>query len=53
MQHACVCIFPSGIAVLKREHQWLLVKPGTRQLLHNLADAVRRSGVPLLPDELP
>lgn len=53
MQHACVCLFPSGIAVLRREHQWPLVKPGTRQLLHNVVDAVRRSGVPLLPDEVP
>lgn len=47
-QHACVCLFPNGIAALKRQQQWPLVKPGTRQLLHTVVDAARRSGVPLL-----
>lgn len=51
LQHACVCLFPEGIAALKRQHQWPLVKPGTRQLLHAVVDAARRSGVPLLADE--
>lgn len=53
MQHSCVCLFPEGIATLKRQLQWSLVKPGTRQLLHAVVDAARRSGVPLLPDEAP
>lgn len=53
MQHACICLFPSGIAALKRQQQWPLVKPGTRQLLHTVVDAARRSGVPMLPDEAP
>ncbi len=47
-QHACVCLFPRGIAALKRLHQWALVKPGSRQLLHPVVDAARRSGVPLI-----
>jgi RES domain len=47
-QHACVCLFPDGIAALRRTQQWPLVKPGTRQLLHTVVDAARRSGVPLL-----
>jgi hypothetical protein len=47
-QHACICLFPNGIAVLKRLQLWPLVKPGTRQLLHAVVDAARRSGVPLL-----
>jgi hypothetical protein len=49
-QHACVCLFPDGIHVLKRQQQWPLVKPGTRQLLQLVVDAARRSGVPLLSD---
>lgn len=47
-QHACVALFPHGIAALRRTQQWPLVKPGTRQLLHTVVDAARRSGVPLL-----
>lgn len=47
-QHACICLFPNGIAALKRQQLWPLVKPGTRQLLHAVVDAARRSGVPLL-----
>ncbi|MDG5975043.1 hypothetical protein H010_07266 [Hydrogenophaga taeniospiralis CCUG 15921] len=47
-QHVCVCLFPNGITALKRQQQWPLVKPGTRQLLHAVVDAARRSGVPLL-----
>lgn len=47
-QHACVCLFPNGITAFKRQQQWPLVKPGTRQLLHAVVDAARRSGVPLL-----
>lgn len=50
-QHACVCLFPGGIATVKRTQHWPLVKPGTRQLLHTVVDAARRSGVPLLGDE--
>lgn len=49
--HACVCLFPEGIAALKRQQQWPLIKPGTQQLLHAVVDAARRSGVPLLGDE--
>ena len=51
LQHACVCLFPSGIPLLKRQQQWPLVKPGTRQMLHAVVDAVRRSGVPLLGED--
>lgn len=51
MQHACICLFPDGIAALKRQQQWPLVKPGTRQLLHAVVDAARRSGVPLLGED--
>lgn len=51
LQHACVCLFPQGIAALRRQHQWPLVKRGSRQLLHAVVDAARRSGVPLLADE--
>jgi len=47
-QHSCICLFPEGIAALKRQHQWPLVKPGSRQLLREVVDAARRSGVPLL-----
>jgi hypothetical protein len=50
MQHACICLFPGGITALKRRQQWPLVKPGTRQLLHVVVDAARRSGVPLMED---
>jgi hypothetical protein len=50
-QHACVALFPDGIAALKRTQQWPLVKPGTRQLLRAVVDAARRSGVPLLDDD--
>lgn len=48
MHHACVCLFPAGIASLKRQQQRPLVKTGTRQLLHAVVDAARRSGVPLM-----
>lgn len=51
LQHACVCLFPEGIAALKRQQQWPLVKPGTCQLLHAVVDAARRSGVPLLDEQ--
>lgn len=51
-QHACVCLFPDGIAALKRTQQWPLVKPGTRQLLHAVVDAARRSGVSLLGEDV-
>lgn len=47
-QHACICLFPNGIAALKRLQLWPLVKPNTRQLLNAVVDAARRSGVPLL-----
>jgi hypothetical protein len=50
-QHACVCLFPEGMASLRRTQSWPLVKPGTRQLLRNVVDAARRSGVPLLSDD--
>lgn len=53
MQHSCICLFPNGISVLKRLQQWPLVKPGTRQLLREVVDAARRSGVPILPDNAP
>lgn len=49
-QHACVALFPDGIAALKRTQSWPLVKPGTRQLMRSVVDAARRSGVPLLDD---
>lgn len=49
-QHACICLFPDGIAALKRTQSWPLVKPGTRQLMRSVVDAARRSGVPLLDD---
>ena len=51
-QHACVCLFPDGIATLKRMQHWPLVRPGTRQLLRAVVDAARRSGVPLLDDDV-
>ena len=51
-QHACICLFPNGMANLKRQHQWPLVKAGKRQLLHAVVDAARRSGVPLLEDDV-
>lgn len=51
LQHSCICLFPEGIAALKRQQQWPLVKPGTRQLLQAVVDAARRSGVPLLGDD--
>lgn len=47
-EHACICLFPSGILALKRQQQQPLVKPGTRRLLHVVLDAARRSGVPLI-----
>jgi hypothetical protein len=50
--HACICLFPKGIATLKRQHQWPLVERGKRKLLHAVVDAARRSGVPLLGDDL-
>lgn len=50
-QHSCICLFPKGIAALKRLQQWPLVKPGSRQLLREVVGAARRSGVPLLPDD--
>lgn len=48
-----VCLFPDGIAALKRTQQWPLAKPGTRQLLRAVVDAARRSGVPLLEEDAP
>lgn len=51
MQHSCICLFPEGIAALKRQQQWPLIKPGSQQLLREVVDAARRSGVPLLPDD--
>lgn len=50
-QHACVCLFPEGMARLKRTQQWPLVQQGTRRLLHTVVDAARRAGVPLLGDD--
>jgi hypothetical protein len=49
-QHACICLFPNGVANLKRQSQLPLLKPGTRQLLRVVVDAARRSGVPILAD---
>jgi len=50
-QHSCVCLFPSGMTALKRQQRWPLVKTGTRQLVHAVVDAARRSGVPLIEDD--
>lgn len=50
-QHACICLFHGGFPSLKRQHQWSLVQPGTRRLLHAVGDAARRSGVPLVEDD--
>lgn len=50
-QHACVCLFPNGMTALRRQQQWPLVKPGTRQLLHAVVDAARRAVVPLLGED--
>jgi hypothetical protein len=51
LQHACICLFPDGISALKRQLQSPLVRPGSRQLLHAVVEAARRSGVPLLGDD--
>jgi hypothetical protein len=50
-QHVCICLFPGGIATLRRSQQLPLVKPGTLQLLSAVVEAARRSGVPLLGDD--
>lgn len=47
-EHDCLCLFPSGIAAIRRTHQLPLVQPGTRRLLLAVEDAARRSGVPLM-----
>lgn len=47
-QHACIALFASGMAQLKKVASLPLVKPGTRQLLTCVTDAARRSGVPLM-----
>jgi hypothetical protein len=47
-QHACVALFASGMAQVKKVLSLPLVKPGTRQLLTCVTDAARRSGVPLM-----
>lgn len=46
--HACLALFATGIAQLKKTTSMPLLKPGTRQLLTCVTDAARRSGVPLL-----
>lgn len=46
--HACIALFASGIAQIKKVAALPLVKPGTRQLLSCVTDAARRSGVPLM-----
>jgi hypothetical protein len=47
-QHACIALFASGMAQVKKVASLPLVKPGTRQLLTYVTDAARRSGVPLM-----
>jgi len=46
--HACIALFASGMAQVKKVASLPLVKPGTRQLLTCVTDAARRSGVPLM-----
>lgn len=46
--HACIALFASGMAQMKKVASLPLVKPGTRQLLSCVTDAARRSGVPLI-----
>ena len=46
--HACIALFESGMAQVKKVSSLPLVKPGTRQLLTCVTDAARRSGVPLV-----
>jgi hypothetical protein len=46
--HACIALFASGMAQLKKVSSLPLVKPSTRQLLNCVTDAARRSGVALL-----
>jgi hypothetical protein len=46
--HACIALFESGMAQMKKVASLHLVKPGTRLLLNCVADAARRSGVPLI-----
>jgi hypothetical protein len=46
--HACIALFASGMAQLKKVSPLPLVKPSTRQLLNCVTDAARRSGVALL-----
>ncbi|HMN93739.1 MAG TPA: hypothetical protein PKC60_10980 [Hydrogenophaga sp.] len=50
-QHACVCLFPEGMATLRRLQSQPLVQPGSRRLLHEVVDAARRSGVPLIDSD--
>ena len=50
-QHACVCLFPEGMATLRRLQVQPLVQPGSRRLLHEVVDAARRSGVPLIDSD--
>ena len=47
-QHACIALFASGMAQVKKVVYLPLVKPGSRQLLTCVTDAARRSGVPLM-----
>lgn len=47
-QHACLALFASGMARLKKTTSLPLIKPGTSQLLMCVIDATRRSGVPLI-----
>lgn len=47
-QHACIALFASGMAQVKKVAFLPLVKRGTRQLLTCVTDAARRSGVPLM-----
>jgi hypothetical protein len=46
--HACIVLFASGMAQVKKVASLPLVKPGTRQLLTCVTDAARRSGVPVM-----
>jgi hypothetical protein len=47
-QHACIALFATGMAQMKKVGSLPLVKPGTRQVLTCVTDAARRSGVPLM-----
>ncbi len=46
--HACVALFESGMAQVKKVSSLPLVKSCTKQLLTCVTDAARRSGVPLM-----